>query len=730
MILGLLGIINIYLFLTGLFRTVNLPADSSMESPGSKEYSKIVYLLIDGLRFDSSVNTSKEGHIFNKMKHLRSIKSKFHALSVSGIPTETGSRVIGLVTGTPSNFLTSVGNLQGCSIHWDNMVRQLLQDGRSCAFFGDCQWIKYFPELKNGPCHTVDPYGRYELRKQENEIIERILQSINNYDVIIAHLINLDSYGHIHETIYHKDMEHQLMIYDNLINDIYEKMSEDTLFVICSDHGVDDNGAHGGVSTLEMSSVGIFISKDGRFTNLSPVNEEIEELRKKHILRMYDDNPLEIQAKEPYPTIHQDDILPTLCYLMGVPIPKMSCGNFIHELVHDVNAYQTYYKQKCSVLGIEPREVPKETNEYAKLNYKLSEEISRKFAGRNYFRLIISAILSVVIALAVIFKLFSSKFYKFNDILLLFVFIMTAHSVLSIVHEDLFWAVTFFISNPSAKNLLGVVILLQMVRPPSNADPFYVLVMERLKLSPIFNGNLLFILELCLFGILNSTAHFELAPRFFSSSIFEIFNSHPHIFISLLRYLFGSGLDSASWRLSLFLSSPSIDTLIALVFRPMESIYLIYIIRNLDIENSVTAYFSLTNMAFFSSGLQKLFQSINYSVFFTFSGNFLTLPVALIAILYFVCPRLRAIQLFMSHRDKTGSSKGKKRHLRDFQSSVKEIFMFHSLNLLLVMWSGYTICESLSFYKFLGIRAFFEYIYYFIDIALFSVLGIIKRRLN
>ncbi|CAD25563.1 similarity to HYPOTHETICAL INTEGRAL MEMBRANE PROTEIN YA93_SCHPO [Encephalitozoon cuniculi GB-M1] len=729
MIVGLLGVVNIFFFLTGLFKAVNLPEDTSVEPVGSRKYNKIVYLLIDGLRFDSSIRTSKRGYIFNKMKHLQSIKTKFHALSVSGIPTETGSRVIGLTTGSPSNFLTSVVNLNGSAIAHDNMVRQLLKDGRSCIFFGDSQWVSHFPELRNGPCHTVDPYGRHGLRRQEDEVIEKILKSINSYDVIIAHLINLDSYGHIHETIDHREMEHQVVIYDNLINEIYKKMSEDTLFVICSDHGVDDNGAHGGVSTLEMSAVGVFISKDQRFANLPFVDKEIQDLRKRYISRTYAEDPLAIQSEEPYSIIHQDDILPTLCYFMGIPVPKMSSGNFIHELVHDSSAYKIYYRQKCDVLGI-PFEDSLEEPEYIKLNYSLSEEISSKFAGRDYFRLVVSGILSVIIALLVIFRILSSTFDKAAHLSLLFVLIMTAHSVMSIIHEDLFWAVLFLVSNPSAKNLLGIVMFIQMIRPPSNSDLFYVLVVERIKLPPLFNGNPLFILELCLFGVLNSAIRFEAAPRFFLNSILDILNKHPQVLVSLLRYVLGARLDGTSWKLSLLMSSPGVDTLMALMLRPMESIYLIYTIRNLDIRRNVYTYFSLTNIAFFSSGLQKLFQSINYSVFFTFSDNFITLPVVGIVFFYFIYPRIEAVSLLTSRQDGTDLDKSKeKKHLKEPEFSAKDIFALHNLNLLLVMWSGYAICESLSFYKFLGIRAFFEYLYYICDIISFSMLRAIKKKL-
>lgn len=726
--LGLLGAANIFFFLTGLFKVVDLPNDASVASPGPAKYNKIVYLLLDGLRFDSSVRTSKEGCIFNKMPQLQSIATKYHALSVSGIPTETGSRVIGLVTGTPSNFLTSVANLQGSTIARDNMVRQLLRDGRSCVFFGDCQWMGYFPELKNGPHHTVDPYGRHELRKQEDVIIERLLQSVNNYDVIIAHLINLDAYGHIYETVEHPEMERQVIVYDNLIGEIYKRMSEDTLLVVCSDHGVDDNGAHGGVSTLEMSAVGVFISKDERFVGLPGIDAETQKVRKRHISRTYEEDPRVIQSVDSHPIIHQDDILPTLCYLMGIPIPKVSCGNFIHELVRDVDAYKVYCRQKCSLLGIPFDESLPGLADYARLGYKLSAEISDRFAGRNYPRLVISAVLSGITAVLVILRLVQSRFDKAAHLALSFVFVMTAHSVLSIIHEDLFWAILFLVSNPSAKNLLGVAMFLQMIRPPSDSNPFYALVVDRIKLPPLFDGNLLFLAELCLFAVMNNAEHFRAAPRFLLDSILAVLNRHPQIAVSLLKYFFGSRLDNASWRLGLLMCSPDIDVLIALMLRPMESIYLIYIIRSLHVTSSIYTYFSLTNMALFSSGLQKLFQSINYSVLFTFSDGFSALPVVGIALLYFVYPRLRAVSLLS--RSSAGATKGEGAKDEGVHGlCLKDILAFHNFNLLLVMWSGYAICESLSFYKFLGIRAFFEYFYYVCDVLLLSALRIIKRKL-
>ncbi|KAM0671486.1 hypothetical protein CWI42_080210 [Ordospora colligata] len=723
---GLAGILNIYMFLTGVFKASEPPSQISTEAVSNSKYTKVIYLLLDGLRFDSTVEVNKEGCIFNKMQHLNSIKTKYHALSVSGMPTETSARVIGLTTGAPSNFLTSIIAIQGTTISKDNMVDQLLRDGKSCVFFGDCQWTKYFPVLKSWPHFTIDPYGRHELRAQENMLIEKIVESVNSYDVMIAHLINLDSYGHIYETIHHERMQNEIEIYDKLIYDIYQKMSSDTLLVVCSDHGVDDNGAHGGVSTLEMASVAIFISKDDRFTNTLPLEGVAKDARKRCISKTYDDEQNVIKSTDSYPIIHQDDILPTMCYLMGIPIPSLSGGNFVHELVSETEAYRKYAQQKYDLLGIPFKVDTSDRDELLHLNYMLSESVLKKLAGRNYTRLGLSVALSIGIAIAMLFKLSKSKFGKLQ-IALAFVLVMTAHSVFSIIHEDYLWAVLFLISNPSIKNLLGTMMFLQIARPGSSMNAFYVLVVERVKLCPFFNGNWLFIVELLLFAMINNKKHLEVSLEYIYNSVTMVFNKHPQIIISFMKYFLHGSLENAEWRLCLLIQYPCIDSLLALILRPMESVYLIYILRNLDICNNPETYFSLTNMAFFSSGLCKLLQSINYSVFFTFSDRFVTIPAVIIAFYYFMYPRLRAILLIKNNER---LKKANENHNNTtFEDLVNVVISFSSINILLVMWSGYAISDSLSFYKFLGVRAFFEYLYYLCDITLFFIFRIIKAKL-
>lgn len=723
MALGLLGVVNMYFFITGLFNTATPPTEMSTEPVGERRYNRLIYLLLDGMRFDSSVETHKSGRIHNKMKHLYSIRNRFSALSVSGVPTETATRIVGMNTGIPGNFMSGLLALQNSPIETDNMVRQLNRLG-SVSFFGDRGWTNFFPELRTRTHYTVDPYGKHEIRANEDFMMERLLDNVNSHDVIIAHLLNLDVYGHWYG-LDHEIIEKQLQIYDNLIRDIYEKMSEDTLLVICSDHGVDDNGSHGGSSTLELSSVAVFISKDGRLAIPPTLSTELLDARRKYISNFYSEDPELMAGKEPYPVIHQDDILPTVCYFMGIPVPRASSGNFIHELVDGVEPYRILAKQKCEVLGMPLDHGSESLDHYAGLNYRLSKEMFRRYAGRNSTRILVSGAISLVMALLILARLPRITSNRAAYMALYFTIVMTAHSVFAIIHEDVFWSVLFLASNPSLKNVLAVVMLLQMPRPP--VDPGSSVcnaISNKIKLPTLLDRNPAFILELWVFAMLDNMASFRWTFSFPLESILRVLNSHPQIVFSLSRYLFHNRLDSADWRLTSLLSSPSTDTLLALTFRPMESIHLMYVGRSLDTTDSINTYFSLLNMAVFSSGLQKLIQSVNYDVVFTLSDRFLMLPSVAILVFYLAYPRLNTASRF--HVRTRSPSMSKKPG--DTVFSEDEASVFRSLNLLLVLWSGYAICDSLSFQRFLSTRTFFECFYYLCDFSMSVILGCIRAR--
>lgn len=81
--------------------------------------------------------------------------------------------------------------------------------------------------------------------------------------------------------------------------------------VVVSDHGMTENGNHGGSSYEETDSLALFIG-----------------------LRKYD------HVSVAYNTVNQVDLAPTLALLFGVPIPSNNAGNLIAETFHSLTDEQ------------------------------------------------------------------------------------------------------------------------------------------------------------------------------------------------------------------------------------------------------------------------------------------------------------------------------------------------------------------------------------------------------
>jgi ethanolaminephosphotransferase len=111
---------------------------------------------------------------------------------------------------------------------------------------------------------------------------------------------------------------------DLMVRQIYEAIEnedhlENTLFVLCGDHGMNEGGNHGGSSPGETSPALVF---------MSPKIEKITQFREKA-------SPIAPKAEfDYYKKIEQSDIAPTLAGLLGFPIPRNNLGVFIEEFIH------------------------------------------------------------------------------------------------------------------------------------------------------------------------------------------------------------------------------------------------------------------------------------------------------------------------------------------------------------------------------------------------------------
>jgi ethanolaminephosphotransferase len=108
---------------------------------------------------------------------------------------------------------------------------------------------------------------------------------------------------------------------DGVVRQIYTALEdlpihENTLFVLAGDHGMTDNGNHGGDTPAEIASALLFISPKlkslgNTFTSPQPHNPEYTY----------------------YSVVDQVDIVPTLGTLLGFSIPAGSVGVIIKQLL-------------------------------------------------------------------------------------------------------------------------------------------------------------------------------------------------------------------------------------------------------------------------------------------------------------------------------------------------------------------------------------------------------------
>ena len=131
----------------------------------------------------------------------------------------------------------------------------------------------------------------------------------NDWDVLIAHFLGVDHCGHKHGPM-HNEMSRKLKEMNAVIEDVVEKMDNDTTLFVIGDHGMTGTGDHGGDTEDEVNALLFSHHKRHKF--------HVEELNSVH--------------KE----MRQIDLVPTLSIILGIPIPFSNLGSINFNLVPDI----------------------------------------------------------------------------------------------------------------------------------------------------------------------------------------------------------------------------------------------------------------------------------------------------------------------------------------------------------------------------------------------------------
>ena len=93
----------------------------------------------------------------------------------------------------------------------------------------------------------------------DNNVSKGVLKELrdgSNFDFMIAHMIGLDCAGHTFGSR-HSEIQRKLKETEAFVAKIIEFMDDETTLVIFGDHGMTEDGNHGGDTLLEMRT-GVF----------------------------------------------------------------------------------------------------------------------------------------------------------------------------------------------------------------------------------------------------------------------------------------------------------------------------------------------------------------------------------------------------------------------------------------------------------------------------------------
>ncbi|XP_011657950.1 GPI ethanolamine phosphate transferase 2 isoform X3 [Cucumis sativus] len=266
------------------------------------------------------------------------IAKGYHAKAAP--PTVTMPRLKAIVSGAIGGFLDVAFNFNTQALLDDNLLGQLSKVGWKMVMCGDETWLKLFPGLfmRHDGVSSFFVKDTVEVDKNVSRHLSYEL-SKNDWNLLILHYLGLDHVGHTggrNSPL----MAPKLMEMDEVVKMMHASavMNPDdkrrTLLVVASDHGMTENGNHGGSSYEETDSLLLFIGSKSHATDFPSIISN---------------------------DVNQVDIAPTLALLFGVPIPKNNVGVMIPgviDFLKDTQQLRALQLNSWQLLRLLQKQVP------------------------------------------------------------------------------------------------------------------------------------------------------------------------------------------------------------------------------------------------------------------------------------------------------------------------------------------------------------------------------------
>ncbi|KAK1361792.1 GPI ethanolamine phosphate transferase 2 [Heracleum sosnowskyi] len=287
----------------------------------SPSYDRLILMVVDGLpaEFILGRDDRPAQEFFRKsMPYTQSLLDKgvatgYHTKAAP--PTVTMPRLKAMVSGSVGGFLDVALNFNTQELLDDNLIGQFFKIGWKMVMFGDETWLKLFPRsfARHDGVHSFFVKDTVQVDHNVSRHLDDELDK-TDWKLLILHYLGLDHVGHTggrNSVLMGPKLEEM----DEVIKKIHRSMIQNqlgrTLLMVVSDHGMTENGNHGGASYEETDALMLLIG-----------------------LRDYDHRPTT------HKTVNQVDITPTMALLFGVPIPINSAGILIAETLKSLEGEQ------------------------------------------------------------------------------------------------------------------------------------------------------------------------------------------------------------------------------------------------------------------------------------------------------------------------------------------------------------------------------------------------------
>ncbi|KAJ5964792.1 uncharacterized protein N7479_004668 [Penicillium vulpinum] len=318
----------------------------------SPPFEKVIFMVIDALRSDF-VYEGDSG--FNFTRSLIKSGSAIPFTALAAPPTLTLSRIKAMTQGSGQSFLDAWLNVMHSAdarrlVGGDTWLSRLKSERateKKMVYYGIDMWCMLYPEIWDR-YETVDSFYLPNFSEVDSNVTRGLVAELDrdDYKGLVLHYLGLDNAAHFggarSPIVRAKQVE-----MDDVVRRIYSGLErlphhQNTLFVIAGDHGMTENGNHGGDTAAEIASALVFVSPKFKFLRKALPNS----------------HPYNSEYKY-YSVVDQVDLVPTLSTLLGVSIPVGSVGVYIDELLaifpqvgDQMGALMRNAKQMISLLNL------------------------------------------------------------------------------------------------------------------------------------------------------------------------------------------------------------------------------------------------------------------------------------------------------------------------------------------------------------------------------------------